>query len=90
MLEFKLCLDITLRHRVWIWGGVVWSQELCSVILVDPFQLRIFCDSMKLKIVYSKKQEKRLQSIYIALNFFTLFLSLNNYLSPYGTVQLNC
>jgi len=26
--EFKECLDSALRHRVWILGGPVWSQEL--------------------------------------------------------------
>ena len=27
-------LDITLRHRVWLLGGAVWSQGLDSMILV--------------------------------------------------------
>jgi len=43
--EFKEHLDSTLRHRVWILGGPMWSQELNSAMLVDPFQLRIFYDS---------------------------------------------
>lgn len=30
----------------------MWSQELESVILVGPFQLIIFCDSMKIKYFY--------------------------------------
>lgn len=31
-----------------ILGGSAWSQELGSVLLMDPFQLRIFHDSMML------------------------------------------
>ena len=46
MLEFKECLDTAVRHRVWILGGAVWSQELDSVILTSPFQLWIFYDSV--------------------------------------------
>jgi len=37
-------LSNTLRHRVRILGSLMWSQELDSVILVGPFQLRLFCD----------------------------------------------
>lgn len=44
--ELKKHLDATLRHRVWVSGGTVWSQELALVILAGPFQLRTFCDSM--------------------------------------------
>ena len=44
--EFKEHLDTSLRHRVWFLGGPVWSQELDSMILVGPFQLKIFYDSM--------------------------------------------
>ena len=47
MPEFKERSDNALRHRVWILGGVVCSQELDS-ILVGPFQPGIFCDSIKL------------------------------------------
>ena len=47
MLEFKECLDSALRDGVWILSGPVWSWELDSMILVGPFQLRIFCDSIK-------------------------------------------
>ena len=43
VLEFKGCLDIALRQRVWILGGAVWSQELDLVVLTCPFQLRRFC-----------------------------------------------
>ena len=46
--EFKERLDTTLRHRVWILGGPVWSQELDSMTLTGPFQLEIFSDSMVL------------------------------------------
>jgi len=48
LLEFKECLDNTLRHRVWILDGPVWSQELDSVFLVGLFQFRIFYVSMVL------------------------------------------
>jgi len=46
-LEFKDCLDTVLSHMVWFWGGPVWNQKLDSMILMGPFQHRIFCDSMK-------------------------------------------
>ena len=36
--EFKKCLDSTLRCRVQILGGAVWSH-LDSMILVDPSSL---------------------------------------------------
>jgi len=42
-LEFK---DNALRHRVWISGGPVWSQELDALVSVGPFQLRLFYDSL--------------------------------------------
>jgi len=45
LLEFEECLDTALSHRVWILGGAVWSQELESVTLVGPLQLRIFYNS---------------------------------------------
>ena len=44
--EFKKCLDNALRHGVWFWVGPVWSQELDLMIIVGPFQPRIFYDSM--------------------------------------------
>ena len=39
--EFKEHLDNALRHRVWILGGPLQSQELGLMILVGPCQLRI-------------------------------------------------
>ena len=42
--EFKKRLDNALRHRVWFLGDPVWSQELDLMILVGPFQLKIFYD----------------------------------------------
>jgi len=42
VLAFEEQLDITLSHRVWIWGGAVWRQELGSRATVGPFQVRIF------------------------------------------------
>ena len=44
--EFKEHLDNALIHKVWMWGGSVWSQELVSVTVVGLFQLRIICGSM--------------------------------------------
>ena len=41
MLEFKKCLDNAFRHTVWFLGAAVLSQELDSMILMSPFQLRI-------------------------------------------------
>ena len=29
---------------VWLLGGSEWSKELDSMILIGPFELRIFCD----------------------------------------------
>ena len=43
---FEEHLDNTLRRRVWILGGPVQSQQLDSVSLMVPFQLRIFYDSV--------------------------------------------
>jgi len=48
-MELKESLDTALRHRVWMLGGAVWSQGLGSMIPMDPFQPRIFCDSMTLR-----------------------------------------
>lgn len=45
LLELRKYWDITLRHTVWV--VAVWSQGLHSVILVSPFQCKIFYDSMK-------------------------------------------
>jgi len=44
--EFKDCLDNTVSCMVWFFGGAVWSLELDSVILMGPFQLWIFYDSV--------------------------------------------
>lgn len=44
--ELKELLISATRHRIWILGGAVRSQELDSMVLVDPFQLRIFCGSI--------------------------------------------
>ena len=46
VLEFKEHLDTALRHRIWILSGSVWSQGLDLMVLMGPFQLRIFYDSM--------------------------------------------
>ena len=36
LLEFKWCLENTLRHWDWIWGGALWSQRLDSMVLWVP------------------------------------------------------
>lgn len=38
-------LDNTLKHWVWIWGEAARGQEL-ALVLMGPFQLRIFCSSV--------------------------------------------
>lgn len=43
-VAYHRVLSCALRFRVWMLGGYVWSQESDSMILVDPFQLRILCD----------------------------------------------
>jgi len=48
LMELKKRVDNSLRHRVWILGGPLWSQGLDSVILVGPFKPGVFCDSMHL------------------------------------------
>ena len=52
LAEFKKYLDNALRHRILILGGRVWSQELNLMILMGPFQLGIFYDSMNCYICY--------------------------------------
>lgn len=43
-VAYHRVLSCALRFRVWMLSGYVWSQESDSMILVDPFQLRILCD----------------------------------------------
>jgi len=50
LMEFKKHLNNALRHRVWTLGGPVWSQELDWMILMGPFQLGIFYDSVKRRL----------------------------------------
>jgi len=40
--ELKKLLNSTLRYRIWILGGSVWNQELDLIILMCPFQHKIF------------------------------------------------
>lgn len=48
--EFKMHLDVAVRHMKWLSGMVLCkARSRTLVILVDPFKLRIFCDSMILK-----------------------------------------
>jgi len=54
--ELRERLDSALRHRNWIWGGAVWSRRLDSVILVSPFHLGLFCDSVTL-LFYDQASE---------------------------------
>lgn len=53
LLELKESLGNALRHRAWILGGPVWSQELDSLILACPLQtwdILWFCDSYTTRI----------------------------------------
>ena len=43
MLELKECWNTTLRCRVWVLNGPVWSQD--SLVLVCPLPVRIFYES---------------------------------------------
>ena len=42
LLELKQCLNSVLGHRVWIWGGPVWSEGLDLMISMGLFQLQIY------------------------------------------------
>lgn len=61
LLEFKKSLENALRKMVSILGGLIWSQGLGSMILVSPFQLRGFYDSM-------------IQTVRRALKFFGIYI----------------
>lgn len=45
MLTFKKRLHGAVRHVIRVLSGSVWNQELGSMILMGPFQFRVFCDS---------------------------------------------
>ena len=61
MTVFKKHLDNVLSHMViWFLGDPVWSQELGSV-LVGPFQLKIFYDSMINSREWTNKQSKKVK-----------------------------
>lgn len=45
LLELREHLDTALKHRVWVLGGAVWSQDLNSVVVVGFFQLTVVCGS---------------------------------------------
>lgn len=51
--EYKKQLDSALGQMVWFLSGPVWSQELDSVVLSDPFQLGMFHNSV---ILWWQKQ----------------------------------
>jgi len=55
--RFQGVFEYHLRHRVWILGGSVWSQEFNSVVLVGPFQLGIFYDSVILCLCFSRSSK---------------------------------
>lgn len=48
--EFKECMDIALIWSLWVLGVAVWSRELTSMILVNPFQFAMFCDSVTVRL----------------------------------------
>lgn len=45
--EFKKRLEKTPRCKIWILSSPMWIQELDSMILLGPFQLKIYYNSMK-------------------------------------------
>ena len=45
LLEVKKCLDYALSCMVSLLGGLVWSQELDSVIFMGSFYLGIVCEN---------------------------------------------
>ena len=47
-----------LSDRVWILGGTVQSQELDSMNLVGPFQLRMFYDAIICAAELKLKEEQ--------------------------------
>jgi len=44
--EFKKLLDDALSYMVWFLSDPAWSQEMALMILVNPFQLGMFYDSV--------------------------------------------
>lgn len=42
-------IGTSLRHRIWVLDGSVFSQGLGSMILAGPFQVGTYCDSMILR-----------------------------------------
>ena len=82
LVEFKECLNNALRHWVWILDGAVQSRELNLMILLSPFQLKIFCDSIIMQfwvylsvfkcLAYIKENPFLLWKVHICV---TIFLS---------------
>ena len=54
LLELREHLGTALIHRVWILGGPVGIQRLDSMVLLGPFQHRLFCDYMRNLPFYGK------------------------------------
>lgn len=50
-------LETTLRHRVWILVGPMWSQESYSMILIEdrPFHPGIFCDCIGVAVQVTER-----------------------------------
>jgi len=46
LMEFKKHLDNAVSHRIWILDGSMWSQDLDLMILLDPFLIMTFYDSI--------------------------------------------
>jgi len=46
VMEFRERLD-NIGFVFWV---VVWSKELDSMILMHPFQVRVFCDSVRKEV----------------------------------------
>lgn len=49
LLEHREHWNTSLRHRIWVLDGSVFSQGLGSMILAGPFQVGTYCDSMILR-----------------------------------------
>jgi len=53
LLEFMECLNSALRHRMWVLGGPVWSQELNSIVPQVFYDSMIPCCKLKLMKLFS-------------------------------------
>lgn len=82
LLELKEHLDSSLRHLVWCLGGAVWSRELDSMILVGPFQLGMYYDSLnwvlRLQVTATSLQSRNVRFAACAVTFLFIYLLMYN------------